>query len=73
MSVFNHPVSNQLDLPGKLVEKVVMGGASTKDRFCTPHHNIETTSPQLDNTWRLSRMIEETLEICYFTLKHEPK
>lgn len=50
-----------------------MDGASTKDSCYILHHNIETTPPQLDNTQRLSRMIEEIPDICDFKLKHEPK
>lgn len=74
MVVLNYPISYQLDISKKVVEKVVMHGANIKDSCSAPQHNIETTSsPQLDNTQRLSRMIEEIPDICEFTLKHEPE
>ena len=51
--------SYQFDMPKKAVEKVVMGGASTKTSCFVPQYNIDTTLPQPDNTQRLLRMIEE--------------
>lgn len=57
MGVLNHPIIAQLDIHDKVVEKVVMGGASTKDRCFTPHHNIEITQPHLGNIQGISRMI----------------
>lgn len=58
MDVFNHPTPDQLDIHEKAVENIVMGGASTKDSCFFPLHNIEITPPQLDNTQRLSNMID---------------
>lgn len=72
MVVLNNPISNKIDLPKKVVGKVIIGGASTEDSCSVLQHNIETTSPQLDNTQRWSRIIVEITHICEsITLKYE--
>lgn len=72
MGVLNHLNLDQLDIPEKVVKKVVVGGSSTKDSCYASIHNTETIPPQLDNSQRLSSMIDEILEVCMFKLKHEP-
>lgn len=80
MGVLIHPNSYQIDIPEKVVGKIVMGGASTKNscstplRSCsTPQHNIDTTLPRPYNSQRLPSMIEEISGIYKLTLKHEPE
>lgn len=72
MGVLNHQNPIQLDMPENVVEKVFMGCASTKDSCFASFQNIETTPPQLDNTQRLSSMIDEISDICKIKLKLEP-
>lgn len=59
IGVLNYPIPNQLDIHEKVVEKAVMGGASTKGSCSASHHNIETTPPKADNTMKLLRIIDE--------------
>lgn len=47
MGVLNHPISYQLGIHEKVVEKVIMGGASMKDSCSTPHHNIKIIPPTI--------------------------
>lgn len=73
MGVLNHQNLDQLDMLEKVVEKVVMGGASRKDNYFALYHNIETTPPQLDNTQRLYSMIDEIPKFSMFELKQAPQ
>lgn len=59
MGVLNHPSPYQLYMPEKVVEKVIMDGASTRDSCDASIQNIETTPPQLDNIQSLSSMVDE--------------
>lgn len=59
MGVLNHPIPDQLDIHEKVIEKVGMDSESTNYSCPAMHHNIESTPPQLDNTQRLSRMMDE--------------
>lgn len=68
MSVLIHLNSDQLDITEKVVEKVIMDGASTKGNCFAPQYNIGTLLPQQDNMQRLSRMIEEMPEFFDLTL-----
>ncbi|CAL5188517.1 unnamed protein product [Lathyrus oleraceus] len=63
MGVLIHPNSYQLDIHEKVVENIVIDGASMKGSCSDPQYNIDTTLPQSDNTQRLSRMIEEISDI----------
>lgn len=49
-----------------------MDGASMKDSCFSLVYNIEDTLAQLDNTQRLSSMIDEIPDVYKFKLKHEP-
>lgn len=66
IGVLNHPNPDQLGMPKKVVEKVVMDGAGMKDSCHASIHNIETTPPQLDNTHRLSSMMDEIPHVREF-------
>ena len=59
MGLLNHSIPDQLNIHEKIVEKVVLVGTFTKDSFSSPYHNIETTPPHIDNTERLSMMIDD--------------
>lgn len=56
---------NQIILNAKLyIHDKVMGATSMKESFFTHRDNIETTPPKLDNTKRISMILDSISDIC---------
>lgn len=69
LGLLNQTISNaQLCIHDK-----VMDGTNTKENCSSHHDNIETTSRQLDNTKRLSMILDCIPDICEnIKLNHDP-